>query len=197
MRHIQIFSDIYSQAANDLNVEIAAIKAVAKVESKGDPFLPSGHPVVLFESHHFRKFTNKQYDTSFPKLSHPYKGNDGKVIRYYIGGEREVTERLEKAAGLNKEAAYKSASWGKFQIMGFNYKQSGFQSVFSFVEAMKKNENEQVIAFCNFIKSDSVIHKTLKQKDWSAFAKRYNGPDYAVNKYDLKMAKAYNQFKQI
>lgn len=34
----------------------------------------------------------------------------------------------------------------------------------------------------------------LKNKDWAAFAKGYNGPEYAVNKYDVKMKDAYERY---
>jgi hypothetical protein len=32
----------------------------------------------------------------------------------------------------------------------------------------------------------------LKAKDWAKFAKLYNGPNYAINKYDIKLEAAYN-----
>ena len=44
----------YAAAAGRLGCSVAAIKAVAKVESKGSGFLPSGEPRILFERHVFR-----------------------------------------------------------------------------------------------------------------------------------------------
>ena len=49
---------------------------------------------------------------------------------------------MGEAAHLNRIAALKSASWGKFQLMGFNYKLCGFNSLQAFVNAMYKNEEE-------------------------------------------------------
>ncbi|WP_262919099.1 N-acetylmuramidase family protein [Niabella hibiscisoli] len=43
----------FQDAARQLNCEVAAIKAVAEVESKGDGFLPTGEPKILFERHIF------------------------------------------------------------------------------------------------------------------------------------------------
>jgi hypothetical protein len=34
----------------------------------------------------------------------------------------------------------------------------------------------------------------LQAKNWAEFAKRYNGPAYAQNRYDEKLAKAYAKF---
>ncbi|MBO7165031.1 MAG: DUF3380 domain-containing protein, partial [Muribaculaceae bacterium] len=35
----------------------------------------------------------------------------------------------------------------------------------------------------------------LRRKDWSGFARRYNGPSYAKRGYHTKMANAYRKFK--
>jgi hypothetical protein len=34
----------------------------------------------------------------------------------------------------------------------------------------------------------------LQSHDWAAFAKGYNGPGYAKNAYDVKLAEAYERF---
>ena len=56
----------YQAAAQSLGCEVAAIKAVASVESRGRGFLPSGRPKILFESHVFSKFTKHIYDPLSP-----------------------------------------------------------------------------------------------------------------------------------
>ena len=187
--------DIFVQLSRILNVEVAAIKAVSYVESMGDGFLPSGHPKILFESHWFRQYTHAAYDDSHPNISHKYETADGTIIRNYIGGEGEVTERLNAAVELNRRAAYMSTSWGKFQIMGFNYDLAGYRSVDEFVEAMKASEDNHYMAFGMFVKSDHRMLSALQNKNWAKFARVYNGQDYAINRYDVKMKEAYERFK--
>lgn len=34
----------------------------------------------------------------------------------------------------------------------------------------------------------------MKNKDWAKFAKSYNGPAFAQNKYDEKLAKVYKKY---
>jgi hypothetical protein len=34
----------------------------------------------------------------------------------------------------------------------------------------------------------------LQKKDWKAFARLYNGPAYAQNRYDEKLCNAYSSF---
>ena len=94
---------------------------------------------------------------------------------------------------LDRAAALQSASWGMFQIMGFNYQACGYSSVESFVEDMFKSESEHLSAFVGFIKKNKLA-AALKSKNWATFAAAYNGPGYAENHYDTKMEKAYKKF---
>ena len=174
-------------AASLIAVEIAAIQAVAEVESLGSGFLKSRRPVILFESYQFHIRTKGRYDNSHPHIS------TKSWIRNYLGGEEEYT-RLEEAIALDKRAALESASWGRFQIMGFNHLYCGFDSVEDFVQAHILNEREHLLAFCAFIKSMK-LDSHLRNHDWISFARLYNGPGYARNKYDIRLANAYAKFK--
>lgn len=87
----------------------------------------------------------------------------------------------------------KSASWGKFQIMGFNYKAAGFEDVGAFVDAMKVSEDAQLQAFVNVVKSFGLADK-LRRRDWAGFARGYNGENYKINRYDEKLATAYRKY---
>lgn len=78
--------------------------------------------------------------------------------------------------------------------MGFNYSTVGYKDVFSFVTAMKDSERAQLNAFVAFINADPKLHKCLTNGDWPGFAGIYNGPAYADNKYDIKLAAAFKVF---
>lgn len=58
----------YIDAAKELGCEVAAIKAVAEVESRGLGFLPTGEPKILFECHRFFKYTYGKYAISNPDI---------------------------------------------------------------------------------------------------------------------------------
>lgn len=178
----------YLNAANILGVNVPAVKAVARVESAGGGFLSNGKPKVLFEGHHFSKHTNGKYDKSHPSLS--YK--EFTRAFYSKDGIKEYA-RYENAKGLDSNAAMLSTSWGMFQIMGFNYKSAGYSSVEEFVTAMNVSEGKQLLAFVNFLKAEK-LDAHLKKRDWAAFARGYNGPKYAVNKYDKKLMQAYEAY---
>jgi uncharacterized protein (TIGR02594 family) len=179
----------YASAARQLGVDVAAIKAVAEVEASGSGFLPSGKPKILFEAHIFAQKTDGRYNASHPNISSPHWNR----ALYGAAGEHQW-KRFEEAYRLDPQAAMQAASWGRFQIMGFNHKAAGFNDVQSFVTAMKRSEGEQLKAFASFIESNPTMHRALKNHDWAAFARAYNGPGYAQNAYDTKMAAAYQRF---
>jgi hypothetical protein len=178
----------FINAANTLGVEVAVIKAVTEVEARGKGFLPDGRPKILFEGHWFRKLTKKAYDRTHPHLSKEYPASR----QYY---KMDQWKRMDEAISLNRNAALQSASFGSFQVMGFNFKESGFASVEEFYAAMCESEGRQLLAFLAFVKSKK-LDGHLRNKNWAAIAEGYNGPDYAVNKYHTKMADAYERFKR-
>jgi hypothetical protein len=176
----------FQTAANKLKCEIAAIKAVAEVESKGKGFYSNGFPVILFERHKFHKYSGGKFDKSHPHLSNAKAGGYGPA-----GANQQ--RKFNEAFALDPNAALLSCSWGKFQIMGFNYKVCGFASVNEFVDAMKESEGAQLLAFVNFVIGNHLA-VYLRNKNWAKFAEGYNGEDYAKNDYDTKMATAYDKY---
>jgi hypothetical protein len=80
-----------------------------------------------------------------------------------------------------------ATSYWYFQIMWFNYRACGYNSVEEFVDAMKKPEN-QFIAFTNFVKSNKTLHSVMKDLNYPKIARYYNWPNYAQNNYDKKLA---------
>ncbi|GAB3021024.1 hypothetical protein GCM10027051_27870 [Niabella terrae] len=176
----------FTDAARQLDCEVAAIRAVAEVESRGDGFLPGGEPKILFERHIFSKRTGGVFDRSHPNVSNPQSGGYGTAASQH--------KRLQEAVPLNRNAALMSASWGKFQIMGFNYSLAGFNSLQEFINAMYSGERAHLFAFVSYIRN-SFLDDELREKRWADFARKYNGPDYRKNNYDKKMAQAYSRFK--
>lgn len=180
--------------AKNNNIEPAMLKAFAVVESSGDGFLPDGRPKILFEGHIFWRqliiagIEPKNHTAGNEDILYPSWDKSK-----YKGAASEYT-RLEKAIKIHKQAALKSASWGMFQIMGFNHKICGFDTVEMFVDAMYKSEQDQLMACINFLINNRLL-KYFADHNWKAIASRYNGPGYAQNQYDIKLQNAYNQYK--
>ena len=191
---LQEFADRYE-------LELAAVKAVNEIESLGKGFLLDGRPRILFEGHIFWKELKKRGLKPEDFVTEKTKNVLYKswTKQFYEGGKQEY-DRLEKAAGMSDidavhEAAFASASYGAFQIMGFNYNVVGFPSVDSFVAQIYTHEKAHLAAFGKFCENNNLI-RHLKSKDWASFARGYNGPAFKENKYDTKLANAYKKYDQ-
>lgn len=175
----------YEKAAEFLNCDVAAIKAVVQIEAGGGGFFTDGRPKILFEAHWFDHYTKGKYRDLHPNLSSPRWNRS-----LYKGGVAEYS-RLDAAKKLNNWAALMSTSWGLGQVMGFNHKACGYVTVEDFVRDMYISEGKQLLAMCGFIKSKN-LDDALRAKDWSKFAYGYNGEGFAVNAYHTKLASAYH-----
>jgi N-acetylmuramidase len=182
--------DILGLTPNDAAYIWAVIEVETAGVTQGFGFRADRRPQILFERHVFRKYTNRLFDAQAPDISGP-AGGYGILSAQY--GKLEKAASLCKRAKLGIEPVLKSASWGVGQIMGFNYQAAGHASATRMVQAMRKSEDAQLIAMARFL-SNHGLTKFLLTGDWTGFARRYNGPSYWQNRYDVKLAAQYDRF---
>lgn len=171
-------------AAAQLGIEAAIVRAVDEVESRGRGFLPDTRPTILFERHIFARRTDHLYDGAHPNISHQLPGG------YGAAGAHQY-DRLIEAIGLDREAALQSASWGRFQIMGFNAELCGWPDVEAFVASMCESEAQHLKAFIGYCRKADLI-RYLATHDWRSFSAGYNGKGN-VDDYSQKLAVAYRR----
>lgn len=182
--------DQYRRVADDLELEPAIVKAVAQVESPRGPWIQyrgERRPSILFEPHIFYRYSgSRPFSRTHPHLSRKTPlppGGYGSFTRQWDLYEEAKREGAEVAAMM-------SCSWGAFQIMGFNHRAAGYDTVEAFVAAMWESEEHHLRAFGDFLRSNNLV-SLLARRDWAAFARAYNGPAYAKNQYDVRLASAY------
>lgn len=181
-------------AAKKLGVPVASVMAVNQVESNGAGFFEDGRAKILFERHiMYRRLKAAGYDADFLSTKNPRLVNT--APGGYRGGWPEYT-RLKSAQVIDHDIALESCSWGQYQIMGFHWERLGYESVQAFAEHMQTGEAAQLDAFVKFIEADTNLLKALKAKKWAEFASIYNGPSYKKNLYDIKLARAYDDFSE-
>lgn len=186
----------FEWAAKELGCEVAVMKAVDEVESKGHGFLPSGIPVVLFEAHIFSKLTNGAYNKSHPSISSTrWNRKLYATGKDWIERGKKEAQRQELAASLDRNAALQSCSYGRFQVMGFNWEVCGYKSLRAFINTVYRNERGQLEACVGYIKGKK-LDRHLRNKNWDAFAAGYNGKEYKQNKYDEKLEDAYLKYSK-
>ena len=186
----------FEELSQQFNIEKAALKTIFKVEAGGksgflkeDPNIP----VTLEEGHIFYKYLqNKHKNAAEIAKNNPTICYKSWTKQYYKTGLNEYNRYL-KAAEIDEECAMLATSWGMGQCMGFNYKACGYNSVKEFVNAMYISEKNQLLAMCNFIKSNNKMYKALQNKDFNTFASIYNGPGQ-VEYYGSKLKQAYNSY---
>lgn len=184
----------YSDAAQTLGCELAAVKAVAQVETAGASFDMNDRPTILYERHVFSRNTvpRGKFDQTNPDLSasKPYPpGTFGTKDYQFV--------KLARAYQLDHDAALKAASWGKFQILGENHEACGFAAVADFARAMTISECEHLKAFVKFLLNSPGRLGAIRKKDWTALAVSYNGANYAQYQYDVKLAHAYAEYADV
>ncbi len=171
-----------------LQVGVAELVAVGTVETRGFGYLRDRRPLILFERHIFSRETKHKFDSADPNISNPKPGG------YGPSGAPQY-DRLMRAIGFDRDAALRSASWGLGQVMGFNARAAGFADAETMVVEMMESENAQLLALANFINGQPKAVAALRNHDWAGFARIYNGPTFAINKYDVKLAAAFQGFQ--
>jgi hypothetical protein len=176
-----------NELAEIWNIDPCHLRAVLAVESVGSGFLlrepAPARPKILFEAHWFYKLTPKPVSKTRPDLSSRRWNR-----KLYKGGSAEWN-RLEDAVSFDELPALKSASWGLGQVMGFNHKAAGCETIQQFVVENFTGEREQFQHMLNFVENNNLM-TPLRAGRWADFARGYNGAGYRANRYDEKLAAA-------
>lgn len=177
----------YQRAALALNIEVAALKAVVEVEASGSGFDKQGRPKMLFEPHQFWRHLG-------PGAKRDRAENEGLAYAKWRSGPgvypKDSYPRMQSAMEIDREAALKSASWGLPQLMGSNHADGGFVSANSMIIGFCESEEHQLTAMLSFIRKNG-LDRALRDKNWHAFARGYNGAGYAKHGYHTRLAAAY------
>jgi hypothetical protein len=200
LKALRLTEQDYLKAARNIKAEVAAVKAVAQVETGQHGFdEKDGRPTIRYELHLFGKLTQHVYDKTHPHLSQPTLQAGRKYHRDRHYHENQPIEWsllyaamiLRDQAGRRRTAeAWSATSWGLFQMTGFNHHQAAWPSIDAFVKDMFISEKNHLKAFTGFVKSAGLVD-SLVRHDWTSFAKKYNGPGYRQNQYDLRIKDAY------
>lgn len=176
----------FASIAQALRVEPQALAAVVSVETSGAGFYANGLPKILLERHYVYQLATLEQRSRLPA------GVCNLDAGGYAGGVAEW-DRFELVAAVDLGLAIQSCSWGLGQLMGANWKLLGYRTPQAFMMAMADTEDAQLMAMGQFIQANPGMRTALSICDWAAFARAYNGPNYALGRYDAKLAFAYDQ----
>lgn len=181
----------FAKIANKFDIEESVLRAVVQIESGGSGFYADGSIKLRFEGHQFKKYLELKGLDIEELINDKY---DDVIYSYSERNNyKHGVDEYNRAIEIDKESAMLSTSFGAFQIMGFNYKNAGYETVENFVKAQYSYKG-QVEAFTSYIASNKNLLNALKEKNFTNFAKLYNGAGYAANQYDVKIQNLYDQF---
>lgn len=186
----KVFPEDFLDIAEKNGIDYAALQAVCEVEARNTGFTSANALICLYEPHIAYRYSSGTIRAALVKAGLAYPKQRAKP---YPKTSYPRIDECAKIAG--KELACLSTSWGLPQMMGFNHKACGYDTALDMVKAFAESEYNQVEAMVKFIKATPAMFEALNKHDWAGFAKRYNGPGYAQNKYDQKLAKAYAYWK--
>ena len=181
-------SNALGEIIGNLGCDGASLWSVIAVETSGKGFWATKKPAILYERHVFSRLTMHVHDATHPDISNTQAGG------YGASGEHQY-ERLNAAMALNQDAALAATSWGLGQVMGEHWNRLGYPSVQQFVSEMQESESKQLLAMQKFIQLNGLAND-LKTRNWSEFARKYNGSNFAKNQYDVKLAQHDALFKK-
>ena len=158
------------------------LHAFLDVETSGGGYDSEGRPKMLFEPHVFYRnlVPAARAQAVAQGLAYPSWGDKPYPADSY--------PHLTAAMAIDEVAALKSASWQIGQVLGENFVAAGYATVQAMVTDMVYGgEAAGLQAAVNFIKAEH-LDDELRNHQWAAFARGYNGSGYARNGYDTKLA---------
>lgn len=194
------FGNLLSRVAELLAFPVSAAVAVLVAESSGRTFAADGRIIIRFENHIFYRqwgerhqdifWRHFSFDTSSPRKNwkgHQWRPNPDSPWVSFHGSQKQEWDVLTFARALDDTAALSSISMGAPQIMGFNYKRIGYESVQHMFEQFARSAHAQLLAMFDVVKGPSATSpaiQALQNKDYLTFASAYNGsanaPTYAA-----------------
>lgn len=187
--------------ATKWKVPIAHLAAVVEVESNGKIFGPDGLPVILYEPHLFARKLKGEALAEALAFTFPFNNERLRIASrvwdkaLYPRSQAARWAQVEYAQkhlikhGEPDVPAFESASYGVGQVLGEWWDELGFASINEFFDTMKSGAEGQIEVMMRFISKNGLLDE-LRDGRWKAFARGYNGPSYAKNGYDRKLAKA-------
>ena len=187
----QLVIAIRAEAAR-LKIEPAALLGVAEIESGLVFFAAVGgknEPLIRWEGHYFDRRLKgaAREEARRLGLAHPTAGRvknpKSQAARYAI---------LTRAFEIDAAAAIESCSWGFGQVMGAHWRSLGYSSPAELMSRARSGIVGQLELMTRYIEENRLVG-ALQRRDWPAFARAYNGPNYRKNRYDTKLAAAYTR----
>jgi hypothetical protein len=175
--------------ADRINVPEDRVRALDETESRGDGFDSKGRPKMLFEPHLFYRLLEGDARAKAVKAGLAY-------AKWKKDYPPDSFPRLLRAMEIDRDAALKSASWGRYQTLGSHHRVLGYRSPDAMIHAFMQDEDSHLEAFVSFIIVNR-IDDDLREGRYDTFFAAYNGPAYRENGYPQAFARNLRKWEKI
>lgn len=163
--------------AKEFKLKVSRVQAIKHVESGGIGFDKETSKIII------------QFEPAWFKKQAPYTPSGKWSLNGVEKQEREWIA-FNDAFKLNSKAAMEATSIGLMQVLGIHYKRLGFKSVGAMWDFAKVSEKNQMWLGLEFIRTDKIMYNALVIGDWEEVAYRYNGKNYYILSYHIKLKNA-------
>lgn len=180
--------------ADQIDVPQSNWLAVVEVESGGQAFATvdgKQEPVMRFEGHLFYRLLG-------PGAKRDAAVRAGLAAQKWgvVKNPRSQQARWDKlirpAMRIDRVAALSACSVGLGQVLLSHWKAFGMESVDKMLASAGTVEG-QLLLMARFCQVNHAVDE-IQRGDWAGFARIYNGPAYARNRYDVRLAEAAKRF---
>lgn len=170
------FGSIITSFAAKNSIDEDVLGGFILTESSGSGFT-DGKLLIRFENHIFLKNVTNASSTFKVENSVHYYFKNGQWNKTHTGKQTSEYEAFNLAKNLNEHYAYYSISMGLPQIMGFNFKVTGYDSPKAMFNGFSVSEDKQMDGFCTFIaKYDGgSLLKACQSRNFTKMGQIYNG----------------------
>tara|TARA_A100001515_G_scaffold143480_1_gene144705 strand:+ start:74 stop:2419 length:2346 start_codon:yes stop_codon:yes gene_type:complete len=161
---MQNHSEFCERAAREIGTDPAIIAGYIALEHGPGPIKTGNSIKMLFM---IRKHWTKKYRRKFG-YSRPLPSWSNKR---FTGSKKTWNE----AYRLWPRGALRNASWGLAQVHAWSYRELGYSSEEEMVRDLKSSARAQEDSMINFIKTKRVLLKAIRNRDWWAMGRYYNG----------------------
>ncbi|GAB4547667.1 MAG: hypothetical protein OHK0023_09480 [Anaerolineae bacterium] len=191
-----VYGGLLGRLSDLLNIPVDVVVGVLVAESGGAAFGPDGRMIIRFENHIFFNLWGRRNEAIFNQFftfdrtsaargfrGHQWRPDVNQAFRDFHGNQASEWEVLTFARQLDDTAALQSISMGAPQIMGFNFRRLGYESVQQMFERFNTSLHAQIIGIFDFVKgsgASSQATEALQRRDYVTFASIYNGPANAT-----------------
>jgi len=183
------YGEMLTAYAAEHDIDPDVFVAVFAAESGGEAFGPDGRLLIRFETHIFQREWGARHPEQFARH---FRFNPERpwVVQQWRAAPAEAWQPCHSdqsaewrvfnfACTLDETAAMRSISMGAPQIMGFNHREAGYETVRTMFHAFAAEAEHQVRAFFAFLEAKRAL-RALQRGDLHMFAAIYNGPGQAA-----------------